>query len=124
VLFTDVFRGIPGVRVEPGPAGYVIRSARAVSLGGGVVRTGPGGGVPGDDGPGKPITGGDCPPAYYVDGIPRRLGGALDGEFSTYDIEGVEIYFGNVPPQWGGSQAMCGVIVIWTRTNAAPASSH
>lgn len=120
VVFTDIFRGIPGVRVDPGPQGYVIRSARAVSMAGGHAG-GSSRGVPGGDGPGELITGGDCPPTYYVDGLSRGAGGLLNGDLSPVDIEGVEIYFGNVPPQWGGSSAMCGVIVIWTRTNAAPA---
>jgi hypothetical protein len=100
-LFSDIFRGIPGMRVEPGPMGPVLRNARAHSL------------IDRDV---------DCPPVFFVDGFPYRLDGPLDTEFGTSDIEGVEVYLGNVPAQWGGSRAMCGVVLIWTRTTAAPAS--
>ena len=103
-LFSDVFRGMPGLRVDPGPGGMVINNARALSL------------INGD---------GDCPIRYFVDGFPYRLDAAVDTEFSAADVEGVEVYTGNVPAQWGGTRAMCGVILIWTRTSAAPAGgSH
>ena len=68
------------------------------------------------------ITGGDCPPGYFVDGVPFVMYGPLNQAFSPAEIEGVEIYFGNVPPQWGGTRAMCGVILIWTRSAAARAT--
>ena len=103
-LFSDIFRGIPGLRVDPAPGGVVVNNVRAVSL------------IDGD---------GDCPPRYFVDGFPYRLDAAVDVEFSAADVEGVEVYPGNVPAQWGGTRALCGVILIWTRTNAAPANgSH
>ncbi|MFL5538181.1 MAG: TonB-dependent receptor plug domain-containing protein [Longimicrobiaceae bacterium] len=103
-LFSDIFRGLPGVRVDPGPGGMVINNPRAHSL------------IDGD---------GDCPPRYFVDGFPYVPSGPVDTEFSANDVEGIEVYFGNVPPQWNGSRALCGVILIWTRTSAAPASgSH
>jgi len=102
ILFTDIFREMPGVRVDPGPNGNIIRSGRALTIG----------------------NGGDCPPRYFVDGFPYKVDGPVDAEFSPAAIEGVELYVGNVPAQWGGSAAMCGVIVIWTRTSAAPASSN
>jgi len=119
--FTDIFRGVAGVRIEPGPSGYVIRSPRAVSMGAGRPRSGA---ADGDGEMGRLITGGDCPPRYFVDGLPYSVSGPLNAEFSPTEIEGVEIYFGNVPPQWGGAQAMCGVILIWTRTNPAPATRN
>jgi TonB-dependent receptor-like protein len=122
VQFTDIFRGIPGVRVDPGPNGYVIRSNRAVSINGGHAQSsGVAGRGGGDDMRGF-ITGGDCPPNWFVDGVPFGLSGPLNTAFSPAEIEGVEIYFGNVPPQWGGSSAMCGVILIWTRSSAARAT--
>jgi hypothetical protein len=122
---TDIFRGLPGVRVDPGPNGYVIRSARAVSMSGGHASSGGAAGSRSSDGMGSLITGGDCPPSYFVDGFPFRIDGPLNQAMSPAEIEGVEIYFGNVPPQWGGGRAMCGVILIWTRSNAAPArTSH
>jgi hypothetical protein len=102
ILFTDIFRELPGVSVNPGPNGNTIRSTRALTVG----------------------NGGDCPPRFFVDGFPYTVDGPVDAEFSPAGIEGVEVYVGNVPAQWGGSRAMCGVIVIWTRTSAAPASSN
>jgi hypothetical protein len=119
--FTDIFRGLPGVRVDPGPNGYVIRSARAVSMGGGQAHGNGAASSRGSDDMGALIAGGDCAPSYFVDGFPFSMDGPLNQAMSPAEIEGVEIYFGNVPPQWGGTRAMCGVILIWTRTNAAPA---
>jgi hypothetical protein len=119
--FTDIFRGLPGVRVDPGPNGYVIRSARAVSMSGGNARGDGAAGARRSDDMGALIAGGDCAPGYFVDGVPFAVDGPLNQAMSPAEIEGVEIYFGNVPPQWGGSRAMCGVILIWTRTNAARA---
>ena len=71
---------------------------------------------------GELIAGGDCPPSYFVDGFPFAVDGPLNQAMSPAEIEGVEIYFGNVPAQWGGSRAMCGVVLIWTRTTAASAT--
>ncbi|HSU15109.1 TonB-dependent receptor plug domain-containing protein [Longimicrobium sp.] len=102
LVFSDIFRGMPGVRVSPGPEGNTVRNARAVAM----------------------SNGGDCAPIYFVDGFPYRPDGPVDTEFFPADIEGVELYMGNVPAQWGGSRAMCGVIVIWTRTTAAPATRN
>ncbi|HEX6748208.1 MAG TPA: TonB-dependent receptor plug domain-containing protein [Longimicrobium sp.] len=100
IRFTDLFYGVPGVRVQPGPDGNTVRSTRALSM----------------------SQGGDCPPRFFVDGFPYTLSGPVDVEFGVTEIEGVEMYFGNVPAQWGGSSAMCGVILVWTRTSAAPAT--
>lgn len=47
-----------------------------------------------------------------VDGAVR---GVTDLVFNNPDVEGIEIYPGVVPPQFGGSTAMCGVIAVWTR---------
>jgi len=117
VVFTDIFRGIPGFQVVPSEMGETLVNTRAVSMGLGSVpqaRTRAGPLVQG---------GGGCPPRYFIDGVPFKPDEApLNGPFSVADVEGVEIYPGNVPPQWGGSRAMCGVIVIWTRTTAAPAT--
>jgi hypothetical protein len=119
--FTDIFRGLPGVRVDPGPSGFVVRSARAVSMGGGQAHGNGAASPRGSDGMGALIAGGDCAPIYFVDGVPFAVDGPLNQAFSPADVEGVEIYFGNVPPQWGGTRAMCGVILVWTRSSAAPA---
>jgi hypothetical protein len=119
---TDIFRGLPGVRVDPGPNGYVIRSNRAVSMSKGQAHGNGAPGARGSDDMGALIAGGDCGPSYFVDGFPFAVDGPLNQAMSPAEIEGVEIYFGNVPPQWGGSRAMCGVILIWTRSTAARAT--
>src|SRR4051812_15370347 len=115
IQFTDIFRGLSGMQVVPSQMGETVVNPRAITMGLGRVPEGrrrnelvQGGGA--------------CPPRYFVDGSPYALDeGPLNAQFSVADIEGVEIYPGNVPPQWGGSRATCGVIVIWTRTSAAPA---
>jgi hypothetical protein len=101
VLFTDLFRAMPGVQLIPTPGGWVVSSARAAGL----VRP---------DVSGSPDSTG-CTPAYYVDGVPYHILGSPDSELSVPEVEGIEVYMGIVPPQWGGSGAMCGVVVVWTR---------
>lgn len=66
-----------------------------------------------------------CFPAVWVDGArwsrPRSGGVGHDPidftQFVTMDIEAVEIYrgAGSVPGEFGGGDAACGAIVIWTR---------
>lgn len=118
--FTDAFRGIPNLQIiSMGGAGYTIRMNRNVAS----------------------VTDRDCPPVYYLDGVPfalaagpRGAAGAMrigpdptggssdpterspDREFSLREIEGIEVYPGaNVPARYGGSKARCGVILVWTR---------
>jgi len=58
-----------------------------------------------------------CPAVVYVDGLfyQTRL-----PRLNTSDIEAIEIYRGaaEVPAQYGGPYAACGVAVLWTRTGA------
>jgi hypothetical protein len=58
-----------------------------------------------------------CPSVVWVDGLfyEKRL-----PRLNTTDVEAIEIYRGSaeVPAQYGGSYAACGVAVIWTRTGA------
>lgn len=119
--FTDAFRGIPNLQIiSQGADGSTIRMNRNVAS----------------------ITDRDCPPIYYVDGVPFALGAgpssgggstiplgpdptsgggqpterSPDREFSLKEIEGIEVYPGtNVPARYAGSKARCGVIVVWTR---------
>ncbi|MEQ9569082.1 MAG: carboxypeptidase-like regulatory domain-containing protein, partial [Longimicrobiales bacterium] len=66
-----------------------------------------------------------CYPAVYVDGSrwsrPKSGGVGHDpvdfSEFYTMDLEAVEIYkgAGSVPGEFGGGDAACGAVVIWTR---------
>jgi hypothetical protein len=66
-----------------------------------------------------------CYPAVYVDGSswsrPKAGGVGHDpvdfSQFYTMDIEALEIYkgAGSVPGEFGGGDAACGAIVIWSR---------
>ena len=58
--------------------------------------------------------GGPCAARVFVNGlnvdhVPRM---------HPDNIEAIEVYRGpaEVPPQFGGAQSACGVIVLWTRT--------
>lgn len=56
-------------------------------------------------------------PVVYLDGMKYELSPRGFDEFNTSLIEAVELYAGpaQVPGQFGGSDAQCGVIAIWTR---------
>lgn len=68
----------------------------------------------------------DCPPVYYVDGNLYQLDSDdVDAEFPPNTIEGMEVYTGaRIPPQFNGSRARCGVVVIWTRERAGDSSTR
>jgi len=108
--FSDALRMVPGVRVVPMPKNperplgpgtgkYTVR-IRGLSN-----RIGPQG----------------CPPVLYLDGI--RMGSIDDAEdggpdmlMFPHDIEGIEVYSpATVPAEYGGSDAGCGVIVVWKK---------
>jgi hypothetical protein len=59
----------------------------------------------------------DCPPQYWVDGIPIEAG--QPDEFVPEDVEAIEIYAGpsTIPVQFSPRPRSytCGAIVIWTR---------
>lgn len=59
----------------------------------------------------------NCFPTYYVDG---RLARSFAESTPMNDVQGIEVYRGaaEMPGEFTGAGAMCGVIVIWTR--AAP----
>ena len=83
----DATRGLRGVTVEcGGPRGCLIKMAR----------TSPG-----------------CYPQYIVDGRPDNAFGPYIG---IRDVEGIEVYTGaaDVPGEFAGTGAGCGVVVIWT----------
>lgn len=89
---TDAVRGMRGVAVECGGGrGCVIRMARANQ---------------------------GCYPEYIVDGRPDNFFGPL---IAVRDIEGLEIYTGgaDVPGEFAGRNAGCGVVVIWTKSGPA-----
>jgi hypothetical protein len=94
----DLFRGSPGVTLEGG-GGF---SGTGISFINGSVR------------------GPTCSPQVYVDGILVNADpayGGLEGVVSIDQIAAVELYTraSNVPLQWGGTNAGCGVALIWTR---------
>jgi hypothetical protein len=56
-----------------------------------------------------------CQPTWYVDGIEVR---SFHENTPISDVYGIEIYRGpgEVPAEFGGSNAACGVIAIWTKS--------
>jgi hypothetical protein len=71
------------------------------------------------------IRGAFCDPQVYVDGIlvnADTLWGGLEGVVDVSQIAAVELYTraSNVPSQWGGTNAGCGVVLIWTRDEQHP----
>jgi outer membrane receptor for ferrienterochelin and colicin len=102
---SDLLRGIAGVRV-------VMRGSSAD------VRLRSGGLTSFNARPGM-----QCLPPVFVDGILVSHGNQRPEErfdlntLLPQDIEAVEIYAGpaRVPPQFGGANAACGVILVWTR---------
>ena len=91
----DAMRGLRGVNVECGGGnGCAIRMARA------------------------PLR---CIPEYIVD---ERVDNIFGANTPIRDIEGVEVYTGpsDVPGEFAGRHAGCGVVVIWT--HAGPRKKH
>jgi hypothetical protein len=85
----DAMRGLRGVNLDCGGGiGCTIRMARA------------------------PMR---CHPDYIVD---ERVDNTFGPSTAIRDIEGIEVYSGpsDVPGEFAGRNAGCGVIVIWTRT--------
>lgn len=60
-----------------------------------------------------------CYPQYIVDGRPDNFFGPY---IAVRDIEGLEFYSGasDVPGEFAGVEAACGVVVIWTRNGPPP----
>jgi hypothetical protein len=64
-----------------------------------------------------------CLPLLYVDGTrvyteaPGSTGPTINDLVQAEQIEAIEMYAGpaQTPPEYGGSSAACGVILIWTR---------
>ena len=64
------------------------------------------------------IRGGTCRPQVYVDGAQVNTDfGGLEEVVDIHQISAVEVYTraSNVPLEWGGTTAGCGVVLIWTR---------
>lgn len=103
---TDVFRRVNGARIRLQDAMNPLSSAVILTRG---IGTG-GSGL--------------CYPRVYVDGIIVHRGGdepAMLNYFVTPDrVAGIEVYHGGsaTPMEYGGTGALCGVIVVWTRDGA------
>jgi hypothetical protein len=56
-----------------------------------------------------------CEPKWWVDGMEVR---SFHENTAIRDIYGIEVYrgAGEVPAEFSGSDAMCGVIVLWTKS--------
>jgi hypothetical protein len=57
----------------------------------------------------------DCPPQYWLDGIPLERGVA--DEFTPDNVEAIELYASpaTTPPQFNTRSATCGTVVVWSR---------
>lgn len=89
----DAMRGLRGVNVECGGGnGCMIRMARA------------------------PMR---CSPEYIID---ERTDNTFGPYTAIRDIEGIEVYTGpsDVPGEFAGRSAGCGVVVVWTRSGPTP----
>jgi outer membrane receptor for monomeric catechols len=89
IQFVDLIRTVPGAMVQSSRGRQEIRFSRSV------IR--------------------DCPPQYWVDGIPIEHGSAE--EFTPDNVEAIEMYSGpsSTPPQFVTRAMTCGTIVIWSR---------
>ena len=101
VALSDIFRSVPGVRLETSPNGYDKR----ISIRGAF---------------------GQCDPAIYLNGQPlTSLAGYsvvtltaddLDTWVRPHDVTGIEIYTGDTAPvQYQQGMSGCGSILIWTK---------
>ncbi|MEE2668966.1 MAG: carboxypeptidase regulatory-like domain-containing protein [Gemmatimonadota bacterium] len=65
---------------------------------------------------------GICSPQIYVDGLPQSMGAGFPLDFIVpfEALAAVEVYrrAAEVPLQYGGTGAGCGVILFWTKTGA------
>jgi len=90
-----------GVEMAHGPRGPVLRFRRTFAA---LAPEPPGGGL-------EPP---DCAPEYYVDGV-RFAALETPDLFPLSEVEDVVLFPGNVPAEYGGVRASCGVVVLRTR---------
>lgn len=57
----------------------------------------------------------DCPPQYWLDGMPLMSGSA--DEFTPDNVEAIELYAGpaTTPPQFSTRNQTCGTVIVWSR---------
>ncbi len=103
----------------------VLRRHSAISLGGtGVSKADPGGPVYAVSTRVHNLLGEPCFMQVIVDGVPMVGSPAPDlkRDFEVSELEAVEIYKGGAatPMEFGGTRALCGTIVLWTRRGVSP----
>lgn len=98
VLLGDALRGLPGVQVIGSGGGltakYTVQLRGAANLNSEI-----------------------CQPMVWVDGVKWGNDGSAFNEVQGWELDAVEIYRGasEVPGEFAGGEARCGVIVVWTR---------
>jgi len=95
-LLTDALRMVPGLSVTPSRrrlGAYEVYVPRAQGR----------------------LAGGPCPPRMFLDGF--ETGTDFDDYLRPEEVASIEVYRGpaETPAQFGGAEADCGVIVIWTK---------
>lgn len=91
----SALRGLPSVRIRKGEGMYYsVQLRSAVTL-----------------------SGGACEPTLWVDGMRYRLDPGLGWAEPIGAIQAVEVYRGaaEVPGEFSGTDASCGVVVVWTK---------
>ena len=101
---TEVLRTVPGVRLLPVQNEYGADDDKIVMRGT------------------STVDGQSCPIQYYFDGHPFDESDDIDRLISPHQVAAMEIYPGasQVPEQFKGPHALCGVIVIWTKSEGSP----
>lgn len=120
---TDLLRTLPGVTVRPDERGVPVvelRGSTRISVDATpAVRADTTRPAPGQN-PADVVTGQasirHCPAGYQVDGLPVDGTGGIDADLRPEDVEAIEVYSGGqVPIEYSGRHASCGLILIWTR---------
>jgi hypothetical protein len=100
---SDLFRLIPGVRIEPTARGDKLQMTGAVPILYSSIAS----------------ERGDCPVQYYLEGVHFQPSspGIISNDIRPDEVEGMEIYrrLAEVPSQYRRPGAECGVIAIWRR---------
>ena len=123
IVFLDIIAGVPGVRIIPVSRGkQVVRMNRAAPmLRVATTRRAESNEAMDEEGI---VSESNCPVIFYLDGA--RLNHTGDASLERVElvyqlpveqIEAIEIYRGaaELPAEFGGSDARCGVVVVWTR---------
>ena len=123
LVFLDLIAGVPGVRIIPVSQGrHLVKMNRAAPVLRRESRPAEINEVLGEEA--DIIAENNCPIIYYLDGV--RLNNTSDRTLDKVEviyrlpvelIEGIEIYRGasELPAEFGGADARCGVVVVWTR---------